>query len=122
MEKMTVTDSSGRKQTHVTKRTTTSLTKVGGPKSSRESTPTRVEPLKHTFLRHTSPKASGQLQSKIPSSGYGKAKSPPARELKNGQKTSRSGTASELICPLLNDIFDGVPTIIIENCVLINLM
>ena len=119
-DKMTVTDSSGRKQTLITKRMTTTLTKVGGPKSSREGTPTRTEPLKHTFLRQTSPKASLQPQSKVSSSGYGKAKSPPARELKNGQKSSRSGTASELRCLLPGDSLGGVPEIIFENYVLIN--
>ena len=121
-DKMTVTDSSGQKQTLITKGTTTTLTKVGGPKSSREGTPARTEPLKHTFLRQTSPKASGQPQSKVSSSGYGKAKSPPARELKNGQKSSRSGTASELRCPLPGDSLGGVPEIIIENSVLIKLI
>ena len=88
-DKLTWTDPSGRKQTVVTKRTTAAVTKAGGQKSSREATPTRVEPLKHTFVRQASPKASAQPQSRA-SSDHSKAKSPPAGEvLKNGQKPSK---------------------------------
>ena len=86
-DKLTWTDPSGRKQTVVTKRTTAAMTKPGGQKSSSEATPTRIEPLKHTFVWQSSPKATAQPRA---SSDHSKAKSPPAAEvLKNGQKPSK---------------------------------
>ena len=58
-----VTHTCGDKHTVVTKRTTTTVTKPYGSKSSRETTPTRTlgamvrsEPLKHTLVKQASPK------------------------------------------------------------------
>ena len=96
-DKLTLTDPSGRKHTVVTKRSTTTVTRPVGSKSSRETTPTRTvgstarsEPLKHTLVRQASPKKSGlPPMSKTPSRAF----SPPA----DGQKSSKGATSSECI-------------------------
>ena len=101
-DKLTMTDSSGRKHTVATKRNITTVTKTvpvtggGSSRSSRETTPTRTglsavrtEPLRHTLVRQGSPKTKSSLppRSKTPS----RALSPTG----DNKKTSKGTASSE---------------------------
>lgn len=97
---VTVTHTCGGKHTVVTKRTTTAVTKPYGSKSSRETTPTRTmgtavrsEPLKHTLVKHASPKhkAGSPSRSRTP----GRAISPIGETRKSEPRASASATSSE---------------------------
>jgi dystonin len=98
-DNLTVSDTSGRRHAVVTKRTTTTVTKSLGSKSSRETTPTRTlgatvrsEPLKHTLVRQASPKAkSGSpSRSKTPS----RAMSPGGDVRKSESRSSTAATST----------------------------